>query len=97
MVLTRYHDRAKEEDVDVEADALDTLTEIAQKTSLRYSIHLITTAAVVCGRRKGNKISLADVRRVYSLFVDVKRSVQYLKEYQQEYLFNEVNDAMDDS
>ena len=30
-------------------------------------------------------------QRVYSLFVDVKRSTQFLMEYQKEFMFNEVS------
>jgi RuvB-like protein 2 len=30
---------------------------------------------------------------VYSLFVDVKRSTQFLIEYQEQYMFNEVPEA----
>jgi hypothetical protein len=31
-----------------------------------------------------------DISKVYSLFVDVKRSTQFLLEYQEQYMFNEV-------
>jgi RuvB-like protein 2 len=30
-----------------------------------------------------------DITRVYNLFLDVKRSTQYLMEYQEQYMFNE--------
>ena len=33
---------------------------------------------------------MEDIKRVYSLFVDVKRSTQFLVEYQSEFLFNEL-------
>ena len=32
-----------------------------------------------------------DIKRVYSLFLDESRSTQFLKEYQQEFMFNELN------
>lgn len=32
-------------------------------------------------------------RQVYSMFVDVKRSTQFLIEYQEQYMYNEVPDA----
>jgi RuvB-like protein 2 len=35
-------------------------------------------------------VEIEDISRVYSLFVDVKRSTQYLIEYQDQYMFNEV-------
>jgi len=80
--------RTKEEDVEMEEKSLQLLTKIGKETSLRYAIHLITAAAIVCQKRKGTKVSVEDIKKVYTLFVDVKRSVQYLKEFQQEYLFN---------
>jgi RuvB-like protein 2 len=36
-------------------------------------------------------VDLEDIKRVYSLFVDVKRSTQFLVEYQSEFLFNELD------
>ena len=32
---------------------------------------------------------MEDVRRVYGLFLDQTRSVQYLREFQSQYMFNE--------
>ena len=34
-------------------------------------------------------LEVEDIKRVYTLFVDVKRSTQFLMEYQQEFMFNE--------
>ncbi len=34
------------------------------------------THAQVCARRKGTEVDIEDVGRVYSMFVDVKRSTQ---------------------
>ena len=36
-------------------DAMAVLTKIGQETSLRYAIQLITTASLVCRKRKVNK------------------------------------------
>merc|ERR1712241_1031804 len=44
--------RCEEEDVEISDDALTVLTRIGMETSLRYSIQLITTANLVCRRRK---------------------------------------------
>ena len=35
-------------------------------------------------------MSVDDIKRVYSLFLDESRSTQFLKEYQQDFMFNEV-------
>ncbi len=37
---------------------------------------------------------MADVQRVYGLYLDEKRSVQYLKEFQQQYMFNEETEGV---
>ncbi|EFA81290.1 AAA ATPase domain-containing protein [Heterostelium album PN500] len=79
--------RCEEEDVDIADDALTLLTKIGLETSLRYSIHLITSASLVAAKRKATEVSVSDIKRVYDLFVDVKRSVKYLQEYQDEFLY----------
>ncbi|EQC37428.1 RuvB-like 2 [Saprolegnia diclina VS20] len=87
--------RCEEEDVEMTDDAKDLLTRIAMETSLRYAIHIIMTASLVCTKRKGTEVDVADIKKVYSLFVDVKRSTQFLMEYQHEFMFNEINDDVD--
>jgi RuvB-like protein 2 len=37
------------------------------------------------------QVNIEDVRRVYSLFLDECRSTQFLKEYQDEFMFNEMS------
>lgn len=68
------------------------LTKIGHETSLRYGIQLITAAAIACHKRKGTEVDVEDIGRVYSLFVDVKRSTQFMIEFQEQYMFNEVPD-----
>ncbi|XP_066999073.2 ruvB-like 2 [Anabrus simplex] len=82
--------RCEEEDCEISDDALLVLTRIALETSLRYSIQLITTAALVSRKRKSTEVQMEDVKRVYSLFLDENRSAQFLKEYQDEFMFNEL-------
>ncbi|CAM9862580.1 unnamed protein product, partial [Sphacelaria rigidula] len=74
--------RCEEEDVEMAEDALDLLTRIGIETSLRYAIHMIMAAQLCSIKRKGTEVEIADIKRVYSLFVDVKRSTQFLMEYQ---------------
>ena len=50
------------------------LSKIGKECSLRYAIHLITTSNLVAQTRKSAEVDAADIRKVYSLFVDVKRS-----------------------
>ncbi|KFK28446.1 hypothetical protein AALP_AA8G515600 [Arabis alpina] len=81
--------RCQEEDVEMNEDAKQLLTLIGRDTSLRYAIHLITAAALACQRRRGTVVEVEDIQRVYRLFLDVRRSMQYLVEYQSEYMFSE--------
>merc|ERR1712072_1197372 len=87
------HIRCEEEDVEMTEDALALLTKIGVETSLRYAIHMIIAAALVCQKRQGVEVEVEDVKTVYALFVDVKRSTQFLIEYQQEFMFSEIQDA----
>lgn len=89
--------RSEEEDCQLHADALTILTKIANETSLRYAIQLITTSNLVSRRRKSPEVTMEDVKKVYSLFLDERRSSQILKDYQNEYMFNEVDIALMDT
>ncbi|GAB2277630.1 RuvB-like 2 [Dionaea muscipula] len=82
--------RCLEEDVEMSEEAKVLLTKIGVETSLRYAIHLITSSALACQKRKGRVVEMVDISRVYQLFLDVKRSTQYLMEYQSQYMFNQV-------
>jgi RuvB-like protein 2 len=62
------------------------------ETSLRYAIHIIMTASLVSQKRKSTIVELRDIERVYGLFVDVKRSTKFLMEYQEEFMFNELQE-----
>lgn len=85
--------RCEEEDVELTEDAKELLTKIAEETTLRYAIQLITTSALVAIKRKSKEVDVEDVRRVYSMFMDVNRSTQYLQEHQQDYLYSHDNKA----
>eukprot|EP01103_Thecamoeba_quadrilineata_P016839 TRINITY_DN5761_c0_g1_i1.p1 TRINITY_DN5761_c0_g1~~TRINITY_DN5761_c0_g1_i1.p1 ORF type:complete len:467 (-),score=102.96 TRINITY_DN5761_c0_g1_i1:23-1423(-) len=81
--------RSDEEDVDLADDARQLLTKIGKEASLRYAIHLISAAHLVATKRKSTQVEIEDIRRVYDLFVDVKRSTQFLMEYQQQFMFHD--------
>jgi RuvB-like protein 2 len=82
--------RCEEEDVEMSEDAKDLLCKIGHETSLRYSIHLITAAALVAHKRKSAEVEVEDISKVYGLFLDVQRSTQFMVEYQEQFMFNEV-------
>lgn len=41
---------------------------------------------------QGTEVQVDDIKRVYSLFLDESRSTQYMKEYQDAFLFNELSE-----
>ena len=82
--------RCEEEDVEMADDALELLTRIGMETSLRYAIQMVIAASLVAEKRKSAEVEISDIKRVYTLFVDVKRSTQFLMEYQNEYMYNEL-------
>lgn len=84
--------RSLEEEVEMSEEAKHLLTKIGVDASLRYAIHLITAAALACQKRKGKIVEMEDINRVYHLFLDVKRSTQYLMEYQSQYMFNDADE-----
>merc|ERR1712224_688481 len=88
--------RCEEEDVEMTNDALSLLTRIGQDTTLRYAIHMITTAALVCAKRQGTEVGIEDIKKVYTLFMDLKRSVKMLEDYHQDFMFNESSADMEE-
>jgi len=78
--------RCQEEDVQISEDALDLLTKISMETSLRYGIQLITSAFLVAKRRKSQQVDVEDLKRVYTLFLDQKRSLKFLEDYQRQFM-----------
>jgi TBP-interacting protein len=78
--------RAKAEKIAVEEDALELLADIGTQTSLRYAVQLLAPAAEVAAMEKAKKVERKHVERVSSLFVDVKRSVKYLQEFEEKML-----------
>ncbi len=77
--------RAEKEGVKLSEDALEKLVKIAKETSLRYAIQLLAPAWEIAKGR--GEITVEDIERCYRLFVDVKRSVKYLKEMEKEMLY----------
>jgi RuvB-like protein 2 len=65
---------------------------LGAETSLRYAIHLISAASLVSQKRKSNEVEIDDISTVYSLFMDIERSKQFLKEYEKEFMFSEIDE-----
>jgi len=90
--------RFDEEDVTVDGPATELLTKIGTETSLRYAINLIAPSSTAAKRRKSQTIEVEDVSKAFTLFLDVKRSVGFLKSFASEYAYNEMDaeDEMED-
>ena len=90
--------RCTEEEVDMAPEALELLTRIAHETnSLRYAMQMIMAASLKARKRNKKKksepvVELQDVQHVYKLFVDVQRSTKFIMDYQNDFLFNELED-----
>lgn len=89
--------RCEEEDVEMEPDAVAQLTRLGATTSLRYVLQLITTANLVAQKRKSATVSIADIKKVYLLFIDLRRSVEVLKDHERDYLFGEEDAGVENS
>lgn len=79
--------RAQEEKINVDEKALEKLTEIGANSSLRYAVQLLSLAAQNARCMKREKVTLEDVERVQSLFMDVNQAVDHLKKYEMKMLY----------
>jgi len=78
--------RASESGVTIEKDALELLTQLGVKNSLRYAIQLLAPAYEFAKLRNSRTITLEDVKRSAELFVDVNQSSNYLKKWEDKML-----------
>jgi TBP-interacting protein len=78
--------RANEEKVKIAEQALELLSDIGEKTSLRYSVQLLSLAAQNANTQKKDTIDVEDVRRVEKLFSDVSEATDYLRRYEERLL-----------
>jgi len=78
--------RAIEEKIDIEDAALEKLTEIGERSSLRYAVQLLSLASQNARRQKREKVTAEDVERVSTLFMDINEAAEYLKKYEERML-----------
>ncbi|KPI87085.1 putative ATP-dependent DNA helicase putative ruvb DNA helicase-like protein [Leptomonas seymouri] len=89
--------RCEEEDVELSEDAFALLTVLGKTTSLRYVLQLITTANMVAQKRKSSTVGVEDIKKVYFLFIDLRRSVELLQEHEKDFLFGEEDAHVENS
>ena len=80
--------RSKEEKINIEKDALEKLTEVGAKTSLRYAVQMLSLAAQNAKRAKRKGVTVEDVERVSKLFMDITEAAQHLKKYEDKMLIH---------
>lgn len=51
---------------------------------------MIAASYLIAAKRKAAEVDIEDISKAYTLFIDIKRSVQYMMDYQEEYMFNEI-------
>ena len=75
--------RSSEEKVKMENDALERLTEVGSKSSLRYAVQLLSLAAQNARAMKRERVTVEDVERVDKLFMDIGEAAEHLKKYEE--------------
>ncbi len=78
--------RASEEEIEITDGALEELVKIGVETSLRYAVQLMEPARIIAMNNGRSKVTVEDVKKARSLFIDVNSSVKYLKEYEEKFL-----------
>jgi TBP-interacting protein len=74
--------RADEIDVKLDEKALELLTKLGVENSLRYSVQLLEPSLVITQKKGRDVVMPEDVEEASKLFSDTKRSVNYVKEYE---------------
>ncbi|MFQ6065536.1 MAG: RuvB-like domain-containing protein [Candidatus Bathyarchaeia archaeon] len=80
--------RSMEEKVKMDDEALEKLTQVGAKSSLRYSVQLLSLAAQNARISKLKKVSLKDVERVDKLFMDIGEAAEHLRKYEEKMMLH---------
>lgn len=78
--------RSKATKIKLTDEALEKLTEIGAETSLRYAVQLMEPAWERARVLNRDYVDIEDVEYVRKLFVDVKESSKYAKEFEKQFL-----------
>ncbi len=72
----------------IEKAALEKLTEIGAKSSLRYAVQLLSLAAQNSRVEKREKVTAEDVERVSNLFMDIGEATDHLRKYEDKLMYH---------
>lgn len=75
--------RASAENVTLSDEALEELTKIGVESSLRYAVQLMEPARQIARSKGKIRVDVEEVREARKLFIDLKHSVKYVKEYEE--------------
>ena len=78
--------RAEESGISLSESALELLTDLGEKNSLRYAVQLLAPANEFAKLRNSSKVDVEDVKRASEIFVDVSQSSSYLKKWEEKML-----------
>ena len=78
--------RASVENIKIEDEALNSFGEIGAKTSLRYTIQLITPSSILAQINGNEEITKDEIDEVSDLYLDAKRSAAVLREQDMLYM-----------
>ncbi|KAL7630584.1 UNVERIFIED_CONTAM: hypothetical protein RMT77_003735 [Armadillidium vulgare] len=70
--------RAQTEGIHIEAEGLKELSTIAERSSLRYAVRLLTPSSVLSQQNGRDVVEPEDIREAADLFMDAKTSAQML-------------------
>ena len=82
------HIRSEEEKVKIDKRALETLTAVGSKSSLRYSVQLLSLAAQNAKAMGRELVTVEDVERVDKLFMDIGEAAEHLKKYEEKLMIH---------
>jgi len=71
--------RAAVENIKIEEKAIETFGEIGARTSLRYTVQLLTPCAILASINGNEEITKEEIDEVSELYLDAKRSAEILK------------------
>ncbi len=78
--------RSDEEGIPITEEALEMLTEIGTKKSLRYAVQLMEPARIIAKRENRVKVEPKDVERAAKLFADTSKSLRITEEFKEKLL-----------
>lgn len=78
--------RSEEEKVKLNREALERLTQVGARSSLRYAVQLLSLAAQNARSLGHEEVAVEDVARVDSLFMDIGEASEHLKKYEEKFM-----------